>query len=646
MESTQPQSKAQKALQEARERRAWFIDLVRQQEEFATRDPEGYKRTVRGLAALGYAYIFGALLVAIALLVGIVLIMVLGHAGALLKLLIVAVLLVIGILRSLWVKFDPPDGLLITRDQAPTLYREVDSIADGLGAPRPDEIRINEELNAAALQLPRLGIFGWYRNILYLGLPLLLAFTPDEARSVIAHEFGHFSGQHGRFGAWIYRINRTWEQLQINLASQGRGSWLFGPFFNWFQPRFDATTFALRRANEYEADAAAAKVAGSRNAAMALMRLRFVGKHLNLAFWQPFYEKAKIQPAPPSGVFQAFPDAARTATDSGTVEQSLKAALLEKTDYDDTHPSLADRLRGMKENPDTNLDSYVEELSKPVVASAAEHFFGPNLPAMLGRVEETYLGAIRENWRAAFEHSEEQRKRLSEIEAAAAQKPLTEEEQVERAALSYQLNGVEAGEPLLRALTEQYPQNPAGWLLLGEILLDRDDDTGVEYVEKARALDHDYAEAVIQRLGEYYHRRGEVERFEALKEHANEHFLVEHMADSEAREMTLADTFLPAELTYEQITALQQGLQTVKDLGRAYVVRKLITINQQTPVVVFVFPRKKLLESENEWQKLLQAATQIEGLPPGCLVYSAQNGKQWYKRLDEIPGAKVFDSKG
>ena len=64
----------------------------------------------------------------------------------------------------------------------------------------------------------------------------------------------------GRFGAFIYRLRLTWGTIQ-DLTGQWQG-WASKPFrslVGWYAPYFNAYTFVLARANEYEADATSAR---------------------------------------------------------------------------------------------------------------------------------------------------------------------------------------------------------------------------------------------------------------------------------------------------------------------------------------------------------------------------------------------------
>ena len=92
-------------------------------------------------------------------------------------------------------------------------------------------------------------MFGWLNNYLVLGLPLLRALSPAEFRAVLAHEFGHLSGKHGRFSGWIYRVRQTWIQILVSVHQErSYASFLFEPFLEWYAPYLNAYSFVLARA--------------------------------------------------------------------------------------------------------------------------------------------------------------------------------------------------------------------------------------------------------------------------------------------------------------------------------------------------------------------------------------------------------------
>ena len=198
----------------------------------------------------------------------------------------------ISIIRSLWLRMQPPEGHKLKREDAPKLFEMINTLSEAAGGVKFHEVIITSELNASVIQNPRAGIFGIYRNTLSVGLPLLDALSPEEFKSVLAHEFSHLSSADGKIGNWIYRIRNTWEKVANHIFNHGgllnmplRG------FLSWFWPHFNARAFLLSRANEYRADAFSAKLTSNRQSVSALQRISIVARNLDEEFWSKIGDK-------------------------------------------------------------------------------------------------------------------------------------------------------------------------------------------------------------------------------------------------------------------------------------------------------------------------------------------------------------------
>src|ERR1700749_1668279 len=113
-----------------------YLETVRRLEEFAGREPKKYALRVGLLAALGYAYVLGVLAGVAALLY---LLVWLGVAEgrfnfAVIKFGWVLVALAWVVLRALWVKMPAPEGIRLTREQAPRLFELAVELASKLEA--------------------------------------------------------------------------------------------------------------------------------------------------------------------------------------------------------------------------------------------------------------------------------------------------------------------------------------------------------------------------------------------------------------------------------------------------------------------------------------------------------------------------------
>jgi Zn-dependent protease with chaperone function len=641
---TSPSEATADALDTISSARAEFIERVRREEKLANQNPKAYRRKVYGLVAIAYSYIFGVLLFSILLVISLVRMIIeagSGH-GFLIKFVIIFGLIVLAVVRSLFVKIDPPKGYRLRKKDAPELYREVNAIADRLKAPRPSEIIIDHRINAAAAQTPRLGVFGWYRNTLLLGLPLLLGLSKDEARAVIAHEFGHFSGAHGKFGAWAYRVDQTWRQLGEHFSSgHVNGAWLFVGFVGWFQPRFAATTFALQRANEYEADAAAAEVAGPTNMARGLMRLVYLDKHLQDTFWEEVTQISKRSPAPPPQLFDTMPKAVRTFPEPALIERRLANALKSKTDFDDTHPSLTDRLTALKQVP-PSIGEAIADLSKPVAHNAAEAFFGSRFEQVLRGVEEVFVSEAKDQWRKQFKKFQDARQELTALRAKASEGPLAEERQLDLAYLVYIVEGSTAAEPIFRNLHETFPNNPRAMLWLGKILAEREDPKAEGLLRRAMQLNPEMTEHALTAIAELHFERGDQDKLAALRDEAVHTVYTREIVQEAAKSLDLADRFEPNGLTDDDRAAIRVALSGVPKLDVAYLVSK-VAPNGERLMTLIAFHNRKGLEINGEPQQLVHSLAQVQGLPYPTYIFSPKDVKKWKERLDPIPGAKIFE---
>jgi len=213
--------------------------LIGPLESFAAARPGLYRLRVGLLAALGYVYLLLIVLILLAL-VAVTLSFVRFNWLAI-KILWIPLALVGLVLRSLWITIPEPDGARLTQKQAPALFDLISEVREALDGPKIHHVLISDEYNASIVQIPQFGMFGWLRNYLVIGLPLLRALSPAEFRSVLAHEVGHLSGKHGRFTGWIYRLRRSWIEILTRVQQERHyASFLFEPFIKWYAPYLNA----------------------------------------------------------------------------------------------------------------------------------------------------------------------------------------------------------------------------------------------------------------------------------------------------------------------------------------------------------------------------------------------------------------------
>ncbi len=328
--------------------RADFVHLVRLSEHASADDSVRYRRSVAAFAALGYAWVLGCLALSIGIIAWVATAVGSGRFSFSRGwLLLFALGLLWATLRALWVRFDEPEGCELSRADAPMLFEALDRIRKKIKGPPVHRVFLDDDFNASIRQVPRFGLFGGAVNTLSIGLPLLMMLDRQRLLSVLAHEYGHLRGNHGKLSAWIYRTRLSWLKLDESLQrDEGVMALVSQAFFRWYFPRFAARTFALARQDEYEADRISARLLGAPVAAAALTEIAIKGDWYADEFWASHWARAEREPEP-QGPFQSLRERAAAPPDAAFARRALREALRQVSDLDDTHPVLRDRLEAL-----------------------------------------------------------------------------------------------------------------------------------------------------------------------------------------------------------------------------------------------------------------------------------------------------------
>lgn len=632
-----------------------FESLVKKLEEYSERDPGGYRRRVGLLAALGYGYVWFVLAIVLALLAALVWAVInVSFNGIVLKVGLALLVLSYMIIRSLWISFPRPQGIRLSREQAPKLFEMIDELTIALQSPRFHQVLLDDEFNAAVVQHPKLGLLGWQENYLVLGLPLMQALSPEQFRAVVAHELGHLSGNHARFGSWIYRIAATWEQLQANFAQSGHhGAVLFEKFINWYQPFFSAYSFVLRRADEYVADRCAAELAGATAIGEALVSLQVKGQYLTAKFWPAVFKRAEHEAEPPTQTFSQLGRAFREeiAPDDARVwmERSLRA----ETEYSDTHPSLARRLQALGYTPGSESPG-----TPDVQASAAAFYLEAALEPLTQQLDAVWHDGIALAWKERHEYSLQSQSALQELDnrvcaAAAGGRGATDvlsiEELWNRARWTGEFRSNAEGVERFRELLAAYPEHAPSRFALGQILLEEDDESGIAEIEKAMATEPTATLDGCFLIYSYLKERGRDTEAKPYYDRATGHYEELELAEAERTRITARDTFLPPDIEAKDMEIIRAALRLQHNVGAAWLVRKQVQHMPELPCYVLGIETRqtvaKFFSSEDN-QKLVDVLVeQIQDTPVSLVFVEDDISKNVLKAMRKVDGAKIYSYK-
>lgn len=622
-----------------------FDALVLRLESFARQQPANYKLRVGLLAALGYSYIL-LLLIGLVVIFGLIVLLAIYSRSAnvvFVKLGILVLVPAFIVLKSLWVQFPPPTGLELNRQKLPRLFTLIDELTSTLKAPQFHRILLTDEFNAAVVQIPRLGIFGWQQNYLILGLPLMQALSPMEFRAVLAHELGHLSGNHSRFASWIYRVRKTYVQLLSRLQQSGHkgSSALIERFFNWYAPFFSAYSFVLGRMNEYEADRCAVELAGMQNTAEALINVEVKAKFLESSFWPSIYKQVDHQIEPPTATFTTMFTALCSDLKFEDATRWFDQGLAQKTSTADTHPCLSDRLSALGYVPKEGQ----QLLSAPVKVSAAREFLGGSLKQLTQYFDCTWKDKVATPWRQRYAYAQEAQKNLQALEEKAKVQPLTADEAWNRACWTAEFQENEAAALFQEILTTQLDHAAANYAL-GQILLQQDDAKGISYIEKAIALDPDSVIPGCDLIYSFLMQQGQIEAASSYQQRADQHYELVLRAQQERSDIKTSDKFQPHNLPSEALQMAQQ-LSHYPQLKQAYLVQKVVQYFPEKPFYVLGVTRHRGFFELFSYNKDQELFTQLANEFPSntYIIFLNNNTKNLEQKLCKIEGAAIYSKK-
>ena len=545
--------------------------------------------------------------------------------------------LALAIIKGLWVRLEPPQGLRVRREDAPGFFALLEELRKELDCAPFHEVLLVADHNAAVVQVPRLGIFGWHKNYLLVGLPLLQGLAPEEFKAVLAHEFAHSSRGHGRFSNWLYRLRQSWARIVHEISQQqNRGSVVLTAFLKFFWPRFNGRAFVLSRANEYEADDWARRLTSARDTANALLRVSLNDRFLDEKFWPGLYEKTTTEPAPPLNVFRSAAVGLRAATAEVEAAKWVQQAFLMETSSADTHPALKDRLKalGVGELRAHDLPG--------IEQSAGEVLFGERLAALTEQLSSNWSTAVAESWKTRHE---EARKLATELEKLDCDER-DAEALWKKAVAVLDLKGDAAAAELVEKVLTADPNHMPATFVKARHLLANDNGSGVGLMERVMAEDELMTEAGCQLLYGFYTRTGQREKLRGLEERVDAFQEKKQLAQQERNSLSASDTFLPAELPAEVIARLQEVFANEKDIHSVAAARKQVQHFAKIQLFVMALKIKPAfwkVRSSDANQKIVNRLMEQIELPGHLLffVVEAELAKAG-KKVFQVPGSTIY----
>lgn len=128
------------------------------------------------------------------------------------------------LLRSPFIvtKYDREDHIEVTESECPELFKNIREVAAFTGCEMPKHVYLSPDVNACLFYNTSFwNIFFPVKKELEIGVGLMYCMSSEELKSVIAHEFGHYTQKTGKIDGIINRTITVLDNMMQNIELPG-----------------------------------------------------------------------------------------------------------------------------------------------------------------------------------------------------------------------------------------------------------------------------------------------------------------------------------------------------------------------------------------------------------------------------------------
>ncbi len=396
-----------------------------------------------------------------------------GPAWLLLTLLVAS--LTWPLVRALRLRAPLPGGVPVGPQQAKDVHALVEKLRAGLDAAAIDELRFDVSMDVRLVPQPRLGLLGWPKQVLVIGLPLMMAIDTEPLAALVAHAIAPLRRDSDWRRAW--RAPAPWVERQRRNWAVLSGGWrparllphwvdlVLSPFMTRFLPRFDTRAVVLGREEAVVADRLAIERTSPRALAMALLGPAVQRHFLDEVFWPQRWAGTRDSHLPnalPLRELRALIGASlRHPQAKGWLHDALHAS----PPRNDLRAALRDRLA---------LTGEAARLSKRAREghSAAESLLGRQLDSWIDVLDAHWQREVADDWADQHRAHRERERLLTELAESHTGRNLSLDDHLLWVRTASLVQGPAAAVPIAREAMALHRRSNGARFLLASSLLD------------------------------------------------------------------------------------------------------------------------------------------------------------------------------
>ena len=249
-----------------------------------------------------------------------------------------------------------PFGLPTTDAEAPRLFAALGDVAARTMSRPIDDVYLTPGADIGVYQDGRgpFGMFGVKRRVLSLGLATIESLTIDEFKSILAHEYAHFSHRDTFYSRFIQQVAISISTALGGMGAAGGGFNFVNPFYWFFWLYYHAYSLlscGFSRSREFLADRMAVGLYGRSTFESALTKVAVEGPLFQATIY-PAVASLLMEGKALENIYEAFRKLDGEQITTADREQLRQSLQERKSSWFATHPTIPERLRAIELFPD------------------------------------------------------------------------------------------------------------------------------------------------------------------------------------------------------------------------------------------------------------------------------------------------------
>jgi len=264
-------------------------------------------------------------------------------------------------------------GIEATAAEHPRLFEASRAVAERLQTRPVDTVYLTPSSNISVKQegAGPFGLLGKRQRVLEIGISTLPILSCDEFKSILAHEYGHFSHNDTFYGRFIFQVSASLASSLAVMNAAGGVLNYINPFywFWWLYLRaYTLLSTGFSRSREFLADRRAALAYGKQAFVSGLTKVSVDGVLFDSTVY-PSVRSLLSQGRAYANAFDVFRHVREQTEMVTSRERLLEEMRQTKPKWFDSHPTFSERLAAVADFPDVappgETDPAIDLLSDP-----------------------------------------------------------------------------------------------------------------------------------------------------------------------------------------------------------------------------------------------------------------------------------------